>query len=139
MYTVAWALSSRYTPQLCFSQLRIRYDGGHLVILASSRRDILDPQSPRRVGDELMQFFPVSAHHRLIVRSVAVFVPVDVGQGLSVCHAHDGVAKSVDAVCDMSGSPQGIVGPPIMIGELFGNDELQQDKVSYVSLRWRVR
>lgn len=130
MYIITSTLSSRDAPQFCLSQLGIRYDGGHLVGLAPSRRDILDPQSPRRVSDELVQLLPVSAHHGLAIRRVAVLVTVDVGQGLSVRHAHDGVAESVDTVCHVSGRPQGVVGPPVMVGKLFGDDELQQDKVS---------
>ena len=129
LYKITSTLPSRDAPQLCVSQLRIRYDGGHLVALASGRRDILDPQSPRRVGDELVQLLPVSAHHGLIIRRVAVLITVDIGQGLSVRHAHDGVAEGVDAVCHVSGRPQGVVCPPVMVGKLFGDDELQQDKV----------
>lgn len=125
MYIITSTLPSRDAPQFRLSQLGIGYDGGHLVVLAPSGRDILDPQSPHRVGDELVQFLPVPAHHGLVIRRVAVLVTVDVGQGLGVRHAHDGVAESVDAVCYVSGRPQGIVGPPVMVGKFFGDDELQ--------------
>ena len=77
-----------------------------------------------------MQFLPVSTHHGLIIRRMAIFITVDIGQGLSVRHAHDGVAKSIDAVCYMSGRPQGVVRLSIMVGKLFGDDELQSDKGS---------
>lgn len=116
---------SRNAPQFRLAQLRIRINRRHVIVLAPRRRDILNPQSPRRVIAILVQRLPVPTHLALVVGRVAALeLSVDVGHDLRVGRAHDGVADGVEAVRYVARGPEGLVGPRVVVGEFFGEDEL---------------